>query len=97
MTDALDQVRPFPMVVKDQIFDDPDQIRAWALSQEFLNCDQFNARFGTSESWPGSRGPSLHASHRDFVTGFVAFVLSDVLRFPPVDFKANCSFQLTLD
>ena len=31
------------------------------------------------------------------MTGFVAFVLSDVLRFPPVDFKANCSFQLTLD
>ncbi|MEM7705062.1 MAG: hypothetical protein AAF358_05885 [Pseudomonadota bacterium] len=96
MSDELDKLRPFPTVVKDRVFDDPREIRRWALSQEFLDCEAFNARHGTQESWPGSRGPSLHATHEQFVTQFTAFVLSDVLRFPPTNFRCNCSFQLTL-
>ena len=94
---SLDHLRPFPTVIKDGVFDEPDRIRKWALAMEFLTCEEFNERNGTKENWPGSRGPALPVSHPQFAQEFVGYILSQVMRFPPTNFLANCSFQLTTE
>ena len=92
----LDHSRPFATVVKDGVFDDPDDIRRWALGQEYSRCEAFNAAHGTRESWPGARSPALNGRHEPFVQQFTNYILADLLRFPPTQFRANYSFQLTL-
>lgn len=87
--------RPFPILIKDNFFGDPEPIRRWALSQEFLDVKAFNARHGTEESWPGKRSRSLHELNPGFVQDLMNHILSSLLRFPPCDFRANCSFQMT--
>lgn len=96
MEPSIDQARPFATVVKDRVFDDPDHIRRWALSQEYFSCQQLNHFNGTHETWPGFRSLALNGRHEAFVQQFTNYVLADLLRFPPTDFRANYSFQLTL-
>ena len=89
--------RPFPTLIKDNFFADPEPVRRWALGLEFLDVDGFNRRHGTEESWPGKRSRSLHEVEPGFVQDLVNHILSTILRFPPCDFRANCSFQLTAE
>lgn len=87
--------RPFPIIVKDNFFADPDEIRRWALGLEFLDVKAFNERRGVSESWPGARTAFLHELRPSFVQDLVNHILTNILPLPPCDFRANTSFQLT--
>jgi hypothetical protein len=45
----------------------PMQVRAWALQQEFLNCQQFTQRYNVHTDWPGSR--TSHVYELDNIYG----------------------------
>ncbi|GJM10212.1 MAG: hypothetical protein DHS20C11_24880 [Lysobacteraceae bacterium] len=89
-----DWKRPFATMVQDDFFDDPNMIREWALAQPFYASPQFNKVFNVNETWPGRRAPSLTDTQPGFVSELVDQILTNVMRLPPCDYKANCSFQM---
>lgn len=88
-------MRPYPTVIKDGFFDDPDQIRQFALAQELLDVKAHNARYGARETWPGLRSAALGSLNSAFEAGVINHLLANILRLPPSRWKANSSFQLT--
>ena len=83
-----------PTLIKDGFFEDPDLIRRWALSKQFLDVSAHNLQYKTTESWPGTRCRALHEDHPEFAQEFIDQILTNVMRVPPCKFKANCSFQV---
>lgn len=74
----------------------PNQVRSWALQQEFLNAQQFTQKYNAHSDWPGSRTEhvyELDQIYGDNVLGAVSSIISRMTGRQGMSIKSY--FQLT--
>jgi hypothetical protein len=82
--------RLYPVTVVDNFYDNPEEIRKFALEQTFTN------NTGKKEIFPGGRTDELHVLNRDlFDTCFrKIFAMFHDYGFSEVEWDVSCKFQL---
>jgi hypothetical protein len=80
-------MKQFPILCLDDFYDDPDQIREWALSLDFDQVDD--------GKYPGKRTKSIHEINPEFFENFCNKLFSVYYDFNvPVSYEVDTSFQL---
>lgn len=76
----------------------PNQVRAWALQQEFLNAQQFTQKYNKHTDWPGSRTDHVYELDKIYgnnVLSAISSIISSMTGKHGMSIKSY--FQLTIE